>query len=76
MVEERGNLQDVENLRRNLLEVHSKMRYLVKENLTNVLAPLLKTPAPKNTTTGSLFYWTHDMSWRLRISRLFIRVKM
>ena len=30
MVEERGNLPDAENLRSNLLEVHSKMRSRVK----------------------------------------------
>ena len=30
----------------------------------------------QNTTNGSLFYCTHGMSWILRISRLFIRVKM
>ena len=46
MLEERGNSPDAENLRSNLLEVHSKMRYWVKENLTNVLAPLLQIPAP------------------------------
>ena len=46
MVEERGNPPDVENLRSNLLEVHSKMRSRVKENLTNVLATLLQIPAP------------------------------
>ena len=46
MVEERGNSPDAENLRSNLLEVHSKMRSRVKENLTNVLAPLLQIPAP------------------------------
>ena len=47
MVKERCNLQYAENLRSNLLEVHSKMRYRVKEKLTNVLAPLLKITAPK-----------------------------
>ena len=46
MVEERGNLPDAENLRSNLLEVHSKMRYRVKDKLTNVLAPLLQIPSP------------------------------
>ena len=46
MVEERGNLPDAENLRSNLLEVHSKIRSQVKDNLTNVLAPLLQIPAP------------------------------
>ena len=54
MVEERGNYPDAENLLSNLLEVHSKMRFevhsnmmtRVKENLTNVLAPLLQIPAP------------------------------
>ena len=46
MMEERGKSPDVENLCSNLLEVHSKMRYWVKENLTNVLAPLLQNPAP------------------------------
>ena len=43
---ERGNSPDAENLRSNLLEVHSKMRYSVKDKLTNVLAPLLQIPAP------------------------------
>ena len=47
MVEERGNSPGAENLRSNLLEVHSKMRSRVKENLTNVLVPLLQIPAPK-----------------------------
>ena len=46
MVEERGNSPDAENLRSNLLEINSKMRSWVKENLTNVLAPLLQIPAP------------------------------
>ena len=46
MVEERGNSPDAENLRSDLLEVHSKMRSWVKNNLTNFLAPLLKIPAP------------------------------
>ena len=46
MVEERGNSLDSENLHSKLLEVHSKMRSRVKENLTNVLAPLLQIPAP------------------------------
>ena len=41
MVEERGKLLDAENLRSNLLEVHSKMRSRVKYKLTNVIAPLL-----------------------------------
>ena len=44
---ERGNFIDAEKLRINLLEVHSKMRYRVKDKLTNVLAQLLKIPAPK-----------------------------
>ena len=52
MVEERGNSPDAENLRSNLLEVHSNMRYRVKENLTNVLASLLQIIAPKQ-----LHYW-------------------
>ena len=47
MVEERGNSQDADNLRSNLLEVHSKMRSWVNDKLTNVLAPLLQIPAPK-----------------------------
>ena len=76
MVEERGNSSDADNLRINLLEVNSKMRYWVTDKLSNVLALLLQIQAPTNTTTGSLFYWTHGMSWSLRISRLFIRVKM
>ena len=46
MVEEIGNSPDAENLRSNLLEVHSKMRFRVNEKLTNVLAPLLQIPAP------------------------------
>ena len=46
MVEERGNSPDAENLRSNLLEVHSKMRSQVKEKLANVLALLLQIPAP------------------------------
>ena len=46
MMEERCNSQDAENLRSNLLEVHSKIRYWVKDKLTNVLTPLLKIPAP------------------------------
>ena len=41
MVEDRSNSPDAENLRSNLLEVHSKMRSWVKDNITNVLAPLL-----------------------------------
>ena len=46
MVEDRGNSQDMENLRSNLLEVHSKMRYRVKDKLTNSLAPLIQIKAP------------------------------
>ena len=46
MVCERGNSPDAENLRRNLLEVHSKMSSRVKDKLTNVLALLLKITAP------------------------------
>ena len=46
IVEGIGNFPDVENLRSNLLEVHSKMRSWVKDKLTNVLAPLLQNPAP------------------------------
>ena len=46
MVEDRGNYQDAENLRINLLEVHSKMWSQVKDKITNVLAPLLQIPAP------------------------------
>ena len=46
IVEERGKLPDADNLRSNLLKVHSKMRSRIKENLTNVLAPLLQIPAP------------------------------
>ena len=44
MVEERGNSQAAENLLRNLLEVHCKMRYKGKDNIKNVLAPLLNIP--------------------------------
>ena len=77
MVEGRGNPPYVENLRSNLIDVHSKMGYWVKDNLNNVLAPLLQILAPKkNTTTGSIFFLTHGISWSLNISRLFIRVKM
>ena len=47
MVEERRNFPDTDNLRSNLLEVHSKMRSLVKDRLTNVLVPLIQIPAPK-----------------------------
>ena len=36
----------MENLRSNLLEVHSKMRSRVKDKLTNVLVPLLQITAP------------------------------
>ena len=46
MVEERGNSPDVENLRSNLLEVHSKIRSWVKDKLANVIAPLLQITAP------------------------------
>ena len=46
MVEDRVNSPDAENLRSNLIEVHSKMRSRVKEKLTNVFAPLLQIPAP------------------------------
>ena len=46
MVEERGNSPDAENLHSNLLGVHSKMRYRVKDKLTNVLASLLRIPGP------------------------------
>ena len=47
IVEEIGSSPDAENLCSNLLEVHSKNRSRVKENLTNVIAPLLQIPAPK-----------------------------
>ena len=47
MVEERGKPPDAENLCSNLIEVHSKMRSWVKDKLTNVFAPLLQIPAPK-----------------------------
>ena len=30
----------------------------------------------QNTTTGLLFSWTHSISWKSRISRIFIRVKI
>ena len=46
MVEERGNLPDAENVRNNLIEVYSKMRSQVKYMIINVLAPLLRIPAP------------------------------
>ena len=46
MVEERGNSPDADNLRSNLLEVHSNMRSQVKDKLTNVLTLLLQIPAP------------------------------
>ena len=45
MVENRGKSQDAENLRSNLLEVHYKIQYRLKEKLTNILAPLFKIPA-------------------------------
>ena len=51
MVEERGNFPDADNMRSNLLGVHSKMGSRVKDKLTNVLAPLLQIPAQKKTTT-------------------------
>ena len=47
MVEERGKSKDAENLHSNLLEVHSKICYRVKEKITNFLEPLLQIPAPK-----------------------------
>ena len=47
MVEERDKSQDVKNLCSNLLEVHSKMQYRVKDKLNNVFAPLLQIPAQK-----------------------------
>ena len=37
----------MENLRSNLLEVNSKMRYQVNDKLTNVLAALLQITVPK-----------------------------
>ena len=46
MVEDRGNLPDAENLCSNLLEVYSKMKYRVKDKLTNVRAPLIQIPVP------------------------------
>ena len=47
MVEDRGNLQAVEKIRRNLLDVHCKMCHQVKDKPTNVLASLMNIPAPK-----------------------------
>ena len=47
MVEETGNSQDAVNLLSNLLEVHSKMRSRVKDNIKKLLAPLLQILAPK-----------------------------
>ena len=35
-----------ENLRSNLLDVHSKMQYLVKDKITNILASVFQIPAP------------------------------
>ena len=67
IAEERCNWQDAENLRRNLLEVHSNMWYWFKDIVTNVLALLLKFHYQQNTTTGLIFSFTHDMSWRLKI---------
>ena len=52
MVEERGNLPDTKNLHSNLIEVHSKMMYLVKDKLTNVLEPMLQIPEPTK-----YYYW-------------------
>ena len=46
MVEERGNFPDTENLRSNLLEIHSNMGSWVKESRTNGLAPLIQIIAP------------------------------
>ena len=46
MVEKRGNSPYAENLHSNLLEVHSKIRYRVKDKLANVLATLPQIPAP------------------------------
>ena len=46
MAEEIGNSPEAENLRSNLLEVHSKMRFQINENLANFLAPLLQISAP------------------------------
>ena len=47
MVEERGNSPDAENLCSNLFELHFKMTYRVKDNITNVLAKMLQILAPK-----------------------------
>ena len=46
MVEERRNSLDAENLHSKLLEVHSNMRSWVNYKLNNVLALLIKIPAP------------------------------
>ena len=46
MVEERCNSPDVENLRSDSLEVNYNMWYRVKENLINVLAPLIQILEP------------------------------
>ena len=44
MVEEIGNSQAVDNLRRNLLEVHFKMRHRVQDKLINFLGLLIYIP--------------------------------
>ena len=46
MVEDRGNLQAAENIRRNLLEVNCKMCHQVKDKPTNILALLINIPEP------------------------------
>ena len=45
MVEYRGNFQAAENLSRNLLEVHWKIRNRVQYKLANVLTKMLGVPA-------------------------------
>ena len=62
MVKERGKSLDADNLRINLIGLHYNMRYLVKDKGTNVQSPLIQIPAPKKTTTGLLFSWTHGIS--------------
>ena len=44
MVEDRGNLQAAENIRKNLLEVNCKMCHQVKDKPTNILALLINIP--------------------------------
>ena len=55
MVEEGGKSPDADKLCSNLLELNSKMRSRVKENLINFLAPLIQIPGP----TKYHYWFTH-----------------